>query len=283
MNFSAKARGMLQIVRPELPLAAGLCVLIGEALALGAFPSPGTAIRGFLLGFFLSGSAMIFNDLFDLEVDRVNAPGRPLPAGRLSPSEATVLGSLFALAGFALAWSFQALVLGLSLVAWLAGFLYNWKLKAAGLWGNLIVSANVALTFILGGIAAGQARDGAVWAFGAIAFCFDLAEEIAGDAMDAAGDRQRASKSIAILRGERVALAISAALFGLTVLSSLLPIALGERHLYYLLPVSVVDLLAVFFVFKLLRSRTPAEGRRYMRALYLTASLGLLAYLIGRF
>jgi geranylgeranylglycerol-phosphate geranylgeranyltransferase len=26
------------------------------------------------------------------------------------------------------------------------GFLYNWKLKAAGVWGNLIVSTSVAMT-----------------------------------------------------------------------------------------------------------------------------------------
>ncbi len=274
---------MIQIIRPELPLAAGMCVVIGEVVALGALPSPGTAARGFLLGFFLSSSAMVFNDYFDLEVDRVNAPQRPLPAGLLTRSEAVVLGCLIALAGLAVAWSFQPLVLGLSLVVWLIGFLYNWKLKAAGIWGNLIVSANVALTFIMGGIAAGQAWSGIVWAFGSIAFFFDLAEEIAGDAMDAEGDRKRASKSIAIRHGKQAALSISGALFGLVVLLSCLPIALGERDLGYLLPISITDLLIVFFTLKLLKSRTPVEGRRSMRAMYLAASLGLLAFLIGRF
>ena len=89
---------------------------------------------------------MIFNDYFDLEVDRINAPQRPLPAGILSRSEVIALGVLAALIGLSLAWILQPLVLALSLAAWLLGLLYNWKLKAAGLWGNLIVSTNVTLT-----------------------------------------------------------------------------------------------------------------------------------------
>jgi geranylgeranylglycerol-phosphate geranylgeranyltransferase len=170
----------------------------------------------------------------------------------------------------------------LGVIVWLAGFLYNWKLKSAGLWGNLIVSANVALTFILGGIAAGQLWDPIVWAFGAFAFCFDLGEEIAGDAMDAEGDRKRGSRSIALVYGKQTALRISGALFGATVLLTFLPAALGERSPAYLIPIALTDLLIVYFTRRLLHSRTPAEGRRAMRALYLGASLGLLAFLFAR-
>ena len=72
----------------------------------------------------------------------------------------------------------------ISLILWFLGFLYNWKLKAAGLWGNLIVSTNVSMTFILGGVSIGQAVAPMVLIFGLIAFFFDLAEEIAGDVMD---------------------------------------------------------------------------------------------------
>lgn len=282
MTIQKKITGAIQLIRPELPLAAGMCVILGELLALGALPPIKTAILGFALGFFLSSSAMIFNDYFDLAVDRINAPQRPLPAGLITPSEALVLGVLTALVSLALAWSLGPLVVVLSLVAWLLGFLYNWKLKAAGLWGNLIVSANVALTFIMGGVIVGQAWNPTVWAFGLIAFFFDLAEEIAGDAMDAAGDQKRASKSIAILKGKRTALRISGALFGLVVLLTLLLVVLGERSLYYLLPISIMDILIVFFAVRLVRSQTPGEGRWSIRALYLTASFGLLAFLIGR-
>ncbi len=283
MVFQRKLKGAIQIIRPELPLAAGMCVLLGELIAISRLPPLRAAVSGFALGFFLSSSAMIFNDYFDLEVDRVNAPQRPLPAGLLTGSETVALGVLASLISLALALTFSPFVAVLALAAWLLGFLYNWKLKAAGLWGNLSVSTNVALTFIFGGIAVGQVWSSFVWSFALIAFFFDLAEEIAGDAMDLEGDRKRGSRSIAILRGKRQALNISAVLFGLVVLLTFLPVILGERSLFYLLPIALTDVLIVYFVVRLLKSRTPGEGRSSMRGLYLTASLGLLAFLIGRF
>ncbi len=141
VTLKNKIRGVIQILRPELPLAAGLCVVLGEFLALGAFPTFRDLSVGFVCGFFLSGSALVINDYFDLEVDQINAPQRPLPAGLLSPSEVIVLGILTALIGLVAAWALTPLAFVIGIIVWLMGFLYNWKLKAAGLWGNLIVCA----------------------------------------------------------------------------------------------------------------------------------------------
>lgn len=275
------AKGVLQLSRPELALAAGMCVAIGELLALGAFPPLRWWAPGWACGFFLSASALIFNDYFDLEVDRVNAPQRPLPSGALSPPAALAAGVGATALGLASAWVLNPATLPFSLFIWAIGFLYNWKLKAAGLWGNLMVSTSVAATFVLGGIGVGHPWSRMVWTFGMIAFCFDLAEEIAGDAMDAEGDRERGAKSIAILRGKRTALRISGMLFGLVILLTLLPFAWGELGLVYLCCIAVTDLSIVVFTIRLLKSQTPAEGRREMRRLYLSASCGFLVFLIG--
>jgi geranylgeranylglycerol-phosphate geranylgeranyltransferase len=283
MTLQNKAKGVIQLFRPELPLAAGMCVVIGELLALGRFPALQVVGLGFVCGFFLSSSALVTNDYFDLEVDQINAPQRPLPAGLLTRPEVMTLGIGTGLLGLAAAWALNPFALGLSLMVWLIGFLYNWKLKATGLWGNVMVSTSVASTFLLGGIGVGQAWNATVWAFGLIAFVFDLAEEIAGDAMDAEGDQQRASHSIAIVSGKQTALRISGMLFGLVVMLSLLPIIWGGLALPYMSMIVLTDLLLIFFVIKLLRSQTPAEGRSSMRGLYLSASLGLMAFLIGSF
>ncbi|WP_129629896.1 UbiA family prenyltransferase [Candidatus Oscillochloris fontis] len=279
ISLTQKAQGIFQIFRPELPTAAGVCVLLGEVLALGAMPPLPALGFGFACGFLLSGSALITNDYFDLEVDRINAPQRPLPAGILTPFEVMVLGLITALLGLAAASAFGLLAFGLSLIIWLLGFLYNWRLKAAGLWGNLIVALSVGITFVLGGIIVGHPWNTTVWTFALIALVFDLAEEIAGDAMDAEGDRQRASHSLALLYGRATALRISAALFGFVVLLTLFP--WGALGLAYRIPILITDLLIGFFVIRLLRSQTPTAGRRAMRGLYLSGSLGLLAFLVG--
>jgi geranylgeranylglycerol-phosphate geranylgeranyltransferase len=186
-----KARAIVQVFRPELPFAAGVCVILGEIIALGHFPSWQSLTLGFLCGFFISGSAIVFNDYFDLEVDKINTPSRPLPSGTISPSEAVLLAIIAALIGLATSFAISLPAFLLCVVFWVIGFLYNWKFKESGLAGNLMVSSSVAITFILGGMAVGEPWNKIVWCFALIGFFIDLGEEIAGDAMDIEGDKKQ--------------------------------------------------------------------------------------------
>lgn len=281
MSFR-KIKAILQIFRPELPIAAGVCVVIGSIIALGEFPPAYELSLGFFGGFFISGSAIILNDYFDLEVDRVNAPDRPLPAGSLSPSEAIGLAVVSMLLGLAASFALGIAAFVLCCIFGLIGFLYNWKFKEAGLAGNLMVSSNVGVTFILGGIAARQPWNGIVWTFGLVAFFIDLGEEIAGDAMDIEGDKKRNSQSIAIKRGRNFTLSISAALFGLAILLSLVPVLFGWLGLGYLGFVLIIDSIVILFTVRLLNSRTPEQGRSAMRGIYMSALFGMLVFILYR-
>ncbi|MDO9087187.1 MAG: UbiA family prenyltransferase [Anaerolineaceae bacterium] len=283
MSIGIKFKAMLQLIRPELPISAGICVIVGQTIALGRLPTAEQIGLGFALGLFLSSSAMIFNDIFDLEVDRINTPHKPLPSGKLSTTEAIVFGLVTAAIAWILALLINPFVFVLSLILWILGFLYNWKLKAAGLLGNLIVATNVAMTFIIGGISVGEASNPMVWIFGMIAFVFDLAEEIAGDAMDMEGDQKRGSRSLAILHGKKTALRISCGLFFVMIFLTLLPILLGETSLAYILPIFLMDGAIIFFTIRLMRSMTHKEGHQAMRGLYISATIGLVAFIFSRF
>jgi len=280
--LTKKAKGVIQLFRPELPFSAGVCVVLGEMIALGAFPTFREMTLGFICGFFISGSAIVLNDYFDLEVDKVNAPNRPLPAGTLSPFEAIVVTVLAILIGLLASLALGIPTFILCVVACLVGILYNWKFKEAGLLGNLMVSSSVAMTFILGGIAVGEPWNEIVWLFGLMAFLIDLGEEIAGTAMDIEGDKKRNSRSIAIVRGRHFALLVSASLFGLVVLTSLVPVILGWLGASYLIMIFITDILIIVFTVRLLKSDTPDAGRRAMRGIYLGALVGMLAFIVGQ-
>ncbi len=281
--ISKKLKGTIQLFRPELPFAAGVCVVLGEIIAAGHFPSMRELWLGFLCGFFLSGSALTLNDYFDVEVDKVNAPQRPIPAGLLTPFEAVLLTVLAALIGLGAAFFIGPLAFAISVIFWTIGVLYNWKFKAYGLWGNLMVAASVGITFILGGIVVAQSLNKVVWFFGLIAFLIDLAEEIAGDAMDISGDKKRGSKSIAIQLGRNTALRITALLFTLVVLLSYVPIHFEWLGASYLPLLGIMDIAVVVFTIRLLKSQTPKEGRSAMRGIYLSILLGLLAFIALQF
>jgi geranylgeranylglycerol-phosphate geranylgeranyltransferase len=277
-----KLAGFVQLFRPDLASAAGVCVVVGEVLALGDFPGWGNLSLGFGCGFLLSATALILNDYFDLEVDRVNAPQRPLPSGTVKPMEVLILAVVTSLGGLALAALIGLSALIVAIIFWGVGVLYNWRLKQSGFPGNLMVSASVAITFILGGIVVGKPWNRAVWFFSLIAFLIDLGEEISGDAMDLDGDYQRGSRSLAALFGKQAALRVAAAIFALLVLISPLPYLLGWLGWPYLAFIIGMDVLIIFSVIRLLQSQTSEDGRHWMRVIYLGTSMGLLAFVIGQ-
>ncbi len=281
--LNAKIKSIIQLFRPELPFSAGVCVLLGEIAALGGFPSVREGLLGFACGFFISGSALVSNDYFDLEVDRVNAPSRPLPSGMVSPSEAILLAVIAMTIGLAASFAISVNALILSLVFGAVGVFYNWRFKQTGLLGNLMVAASVGITFILGGLAVGHPFSAIVWFFSLTAFLIDLGEEIAGDAMDMEGDKQRDSRSIAIMYGKKFALRISGGVFLLLVLISFIPYFAGWLGITYLVIICFADAITLFSIAKLLKSQTPDQGRKYMRWIYIGALFAMLAYIIAQF
>ena len=279
----SKIMGLIRLLRPELPFAAGVSVLMGEMIALGGLPSAREALLGFVCGFALSASALILNDIFDLEVDHVNAPERSIPSGAVTVQEAIGLSVPVTLGGLAAALIISPSTLAFSLFIWIIGFLYNWKFKRSGLPGNLMVATSVAATFILGGMAVGKASNEILWYFALGAFLVDLAEEIAGDAMDMEGDKLLGSRSLALQFGRIAALRVSAAIFTMIFFLTLVPLIQGWMGIQYLLAILVTNTGLVFFTIKMLRSRDSKEGVLAMRGIYLGFLVGMLVYILGHF
>ena len=282
MPVISRIKAVIQLLRPDLSLAAGICVVVGELVALGHFPQLLEIVLGFAVGFFISGSTLILNDYFDLETDKINAPNRPLPSGIIKTSQVIFLSIITALIGLTAAFLISYLALFVAIIFWIIGFLYNWKLKRTGLLGNLMVSTSVAITFIFGGIVVRNPWNIVVWAFSAIAFFIDLGEEIAADALDMEGDKKINSQSIAIKYGENTAIKISAISFALVVLVSIIPFILGWLGIAYLIMILLMDSIIVFSTLKLLKSQNIQEKRKYARFIYLGATLGLVAFIVGQ-
>jgi geranylgeranylglycerol-phosphate geranylgeranyltransferase len=272
-----KARAVSELARADLVLGAGIFVVAGEVLALGHLPPVATALLGFLTGLFVSGSANISNDYFDRDVDRVNRPDRPLPSGRVSVAELWALFAVFAAAGLASAALLGPAVLALAAIVWAVALLYNVRLKDAGLLGNLAVAFCVSMTVVIGGAAAGTVN-GLVLTFGALAFLFDLGEEIASDAMDVEGDSLRSSRSIAAGRGRAHALKLSGVVFSLFVGLTFLPFLAGWLGPAYLLCAGVAGVVMSYLIAGLVRSKTIAAGRVLVRRLYLAWGAFVVAF-----
>lgn len=277
-----KIKGLIRLLRFELPLSAGICVVMGQLLALGEFASVFITASGFLSVFLISASILVLNDYFDVETDKINAPDRPIPSNIVTPFEALLLSIILLSLGLTLSYLISNTALLCSIGLLIVGFLYNRKFKKSGLPGNLLVSFSVGMTFIFGGISVGFPFSKAVLFFGLIVALVDLGEEIAADAMDVIGDKLINSKSIAILYGKPIALKISSYIFSFVILLTAIPFMMNWFSLIYLIPITIMDLSIGYASFKLLKSKNE-EGRKFIRWIYLGATLGLLVFLIMRF
>ena len=279
--FRTKLSGLFRLFRFELPFAAGVCVILGELLALGKVPSIWEMVLGFISAFLISATSLILNDYFDLESDRINAPERPLPSGVVTKHEVVFLSCVVTALGFLAGALLSFWALLVVILTWAVGFLYNWRFKKTGLPGNLMVSFSVGMTFIFGGIAVGKPFEVTVWFFGMLALLINLGEEIAADAMDVDGDRKAGSRSLPVLMGRENAIRISATLFFLVIVISILPFVLGWMEWVYALPFLFMDGVILFSTIKLLDSKL-ANRRMYIRWIYLSASLAILIVIVIR-
>ena len=281
MNFK-KIKGLIRLFRPDLSLAAGLCTVGGQIIATGHLASWPVTLLGFLCAFGCSGAALVVNDYFDFEVDKINAPERPLPSGAVTKREAILLGILISLLGLIPAALLGSVCFIFTLIFWVIGFLYNWRFKETGLPGNLMVSSSVAFTFILGAMTVGQPWNALVWVFAMMAFFIDLGEEITGDALDLEGDRQRGARSIARSFGKPFALRTAVTLWGVVILLGWIPVLTGLMGVLYILTILAVDGLIIFYSARLMRTDDVSTQRQCMKGIYMGATLVVLAFLIGQ-
>ncbi len=273
--------GFLRLFRFELPFAAGVCVVLGQFLALDSIPPLHEIVLGFASMFFISATALILNDYFDIEIDRINAPHRPLPSGMVSKRDVLVLSFVVAFLGLMASALISLTAFITILVVWIVGVLYNWRFKRSGLAGNLMVSFSVGMTFVFGGISVGQPGSINVWWFGAVSFLMDLGEEIAADAMDIEGDKIIGSRSLAIVYGRERALRTSAGVFAALILVSLVPFVLAQVSFVYLIPIVIMDIVILYSTVRLLNPAT-RNPRAHIRAIYLAGLVAVLLFIALR-
>jgi geranylgeranylglycerol-phosphate geranylgeranyltransferase len=199
----------LRLVRWANALTAAAGVLVGAWWAGWGDPSP--VVLAALAAIGLTAAANVWNDLEDIDIDRVAHPDRPLVTGALSPSAADRLAMLAAI-GAVLAASNVSAVLGICSVGVLLLMrLYSPWIKRAGFAGNIVVSVLGSLPFLYGSYAVGHWERGVPLVL--IAIPLHFARELAKDLDDRDADRG-ARRTLPVVLGAPFArVAIIAALF----------------------------------------------------------------------
>jgi geranylgeranylglycerol-phosphate geranylgeranyltransferase len=259
----------------------GLAVIIGETIATAPrLPGIQAASFGFLTASLMMGGTMVANDVYDVEIDKVNSPQRPLPSGIVKTRQATVLAVVLSAAaiGFSVLLgpgTFLTALLALALMVY-----YNTKGKKTGLLGNAVVSFNVALPFFFGGLAVGSIRP-LLFVFSVVAFLANFGREVAKGIADVKGDSLRQVRTLAVVRGIKSAGFASAGLFVAAVLLSFLPPFLERISWLYFPPVIAADIGFLYSAYRLVNNQTPENVRSVKGHVLVWMLLGLVGFLLG--
>jgi geranylgeranylglycerol-phosphate geranylgeranyltransferase len=258
----------------------GLGVVIGEAIGLGVLPGIREAVFGFLTASLMMAGTMVANDVYDVEIDRVNSPQRPLPSGIVKSRDAIILTVALSVAAIGFSallgpWTFLTALLALTLMIY-----YNTRGKKTGFIGNAVVSFNVALPFFYGGLAVNSISR-LLFIFSVVAFLANFGREVAKGIADVKGDSLRQVRTLAVVRGSKSAAFASAGLFASAVLLSFLPPILERISWLYFPPVIVADVGFLYSAYRLVNNQTPENVRAVKGHVLVWMLLGLVGFLLG--
>jgi len=278
-------RGLISMMRLPNCIMIGFSVIVGEIIATPTFFSGQAALYGFLTGFLLLAASMVLNDYSDSDVDAINEPQRLVPSGNVKPSQAMSFAVVLCALGFLSAAQTGVWTLLLAAFSMVVAVAYNFKFKKTGLPGNALVSANVALPFIYGGLVVGGLIVGrSTWAllmFASLAFIASMGREVVKGIVDMTGDAAKGIQSVAVKMGNAYAAKQGASLFLLAVAFSVLPIALGVVSIYYIPLVIISDIGFALTSYSIVTNPSARNAKRNKKYVLMWMLFGLLAFVFG--
>ena len=194
-------KGYYRLGRPINALAGCMAIFV-SGYAVGPY-SWRPVVMAAITVLFITVSTNAWNDYLDIEIDKVNKPGRPLPSGQISPRGALVFSFVGSALSLVVALFISQPAFLIALGSNILLYVYSWRLKCTVLWGNAAVSAIIALAFIFGGVAAGSILP--VLPLAVTAFLAIMGREILKTMADYRGDLQKNCRTIATAWGLKTA------------------------------------------------------------------------------
>jgi chlorophyll/bacteriochlorophyll a synthase len=251
-----RARVLLEFSRPFTLVAPALGFASGAATAAGAAPrepwSPDLLVYpfiGLVMAAVLNAASNALNQIYDLEIDRINKPKRPLPSARLSLEEAWTFTFVTYGVALVLAWLVEPdrrhECFWIVVVATVITVLYSappFRTKRLGIWANVTIAVPRGVLLKVAGWSAVKTIMGSEpWFIGAIFGLFLLGASTTKDFADMEGDARGGCRTLPIMYGvRRAAWLISPSFvvpFVMIAIGTYLGILTGTPALLYLLSI----------------------------------------------
>jgi geranylgeranylglycerol-phosphate geranylgeranyltransferase len=275
-----KLKAICLILRPINFIITFFAVIIsGSIYSSGGRLELKIILAAFAMAFACSAGNII-NDIYDLEIDKINKPKRVLPEQILSITNAKLLYFLFFSAALILGalngmFSF-AFILFVEVVI----FLYSDTLKKIVLIGNVVVAMLTASALIYGTLIAGNLSAGLIPAI--FAFFVNFIRELIKDMEDLEGDTLYSIITFPIKYGMINASRLIYGLIITVIIITALPFYLNIYKVEYFIIIMVIVNPIFVYVIKLMQeSKDKNNLNKASSLIKLNMVFGLLAILLG--
>ena len=242
---------IISIIRLPNCILSGLGVIIGAVLE--NYYNLQVLFMGFLVGFFITAYSMIINDYYDIEIDRINAPYRPLVSGKINTRTALTLAAVLLISGITISALLNALSFVIAALFAIISYLYSWKFKRSGLAGNFLVASSMAIPFIYGSIIS-MKFDPVPFILAGVAFFAGTSREIIKGISDAEGDMKKGVRTLTITRGAKWASIYAFIFMIVAVILSFFPLIYFRFWYVYLILILIVDFYMIKYTYGLVKN-----------------------------
>ena len=279
-DLTEKLKALVKLIRPINFLITFISVIVAAFICQ---PDKSPGLNVFLAAFaasFALASGNIINDIFDIEIDKVNRPERPIPSGKIPLPQAyglyisTLILSIF----FSVFLNVEALLIVIISVVLL--FIYSKYLKRIPLVGNITVSFLTGLVFVFGGVVVENPASAIIPAV--FAFIINLTRELIKDIEDISGDNNAGVVTFPIKFGlqksKRLILLITITLILLTFYPFLTQLYKIE---YFVFVMVIVNPILIYCMKILFEDQSSKNLNKISNLLKLSMVFGLIAIFLG--
>ena len=217
---ATRVRVWLEFSRPFTLVAPALGFASGAVTAVGAAPRDPLEFQlfvyplvGLTMAAVLNAASNGLNQIYDLDIDRINKPRRPLPSNRISLREAWVFTFACYAVALVLAWLVapgdRHECFWIVVVATIITILYSvppFRTKRLGIWANVTIAVPRGVLLKVAGWSSVKTIAGLEpWYIGAIFGLFLLGASTTKDFADMEGDARGGCRTLPIIYGVRKA------------------------------------------------------------------------------
>ena len=288
--MSAGIRTYMEIIRYGNCLMAGFAAVIGTLIAFNILASNDPGFYSpekfpfffsglvFLVVFLVAGAGNAINDYFDVRIDSINRPDRPIPSGRMKLKEALYFSYILFTLGTLLAFSINPICGLIALFNSLLLIFYAKTLKGTPLLGNLSIGYLTGSSFLFGASVFGLEGLKDLFILFLLAALAITAREIVKDIEDMEGDKIEGADTLPLRVGAKKASYLAVLIGFLAVFLSPLPYFLSVLGLRYLYLILLADLGFLAAIYQLLARNNPTKSSKMFK---IAMFFALIAFIAG--